>query len=72
MTESSKKIKKLKLYKELDSFDTGTFKENFSNVIYKTNKMRENEGFMENISNCEQLLEHDSGIFSESSLFFQS
>lgn len=34
--------------------------------------MRENEGFMENISNCEQLLEHDSGIFSESSLFFQS
>lgn len=26
--------------------------------------MRENEGFMENISNCELLLEHDSGIFS--------
>lgn len=67
-----KKIKKLKLYKELDSFDTGTQRKFQQCYIYKTNKMMENEGFMENISKCEQLLEHDSGIFAQSSLFFQS
>lgn len=33
--------------------------------------MKENEAFMGHISNCEQHLEHDSGILFESSLFFQ-
>lgn len=34
MPESLKKIKKLKLYEELDSSDIGTYEENFSNIRY--------------------------------------
>lgn len=40
-------------------------------ILDTMNKKRGNGAFMENISNREQLLEHDSGIFSKSFLVFQ-
>lgn len=52
----------MKLYKELDSSDTGICEENF-NFINKINKIGENEVFEENISCSQQLLKHDSEIF---------
>lgn len=63
------KIKKADVYKELGSFDTDISEENFKNIVNKI-KSGENEIFTENISYCQGLLKHGSGIFIFSILEF--